>query len=218
MRASVVLLSTAFLAVSAPALAAPPPLVCGVREETPAMLKAKALAEEAEATSKAPEKPPQPDPSGKGGFREPYEKLYLVSLDDKAKCSETSDGRCKWGLVKPLTYQPRGAQDLITVPKGFTTDLASIPSFAWPFLPADGPWLKAAVVHDFLYKTCGRGQWQHQPYGFTRKDCVPDKDCYTRKEADGILRDAMADRGVGPTKAGIIYTAVRWFGRGGWGR
>ena len=215
MRTSAIAIGAMLFLTAAPAFAASP-LVCGVREETPAMAKAKALVEGPEA-GKAPDKAPEPSPDGASGFREPNDRLFLVSLDDKAKCSETSDGRCKWGLTQPLTYQPHGTQDLITVPRGFTTDLASIPSFAWPFLPADGPWLKAAVVHDFLYKTCGRGQWQHQPYGFTRKGCEPGKDCYTRKEADKILREAMADRGVGPTKASIIYTAVRWFGHGGWG-
>ncbi|MFL5296055.1 MAG: DUF1353 domain-containing protein [Phenylobacterium sp.] len=198
-----------------PVLAAPP-LVCGVREETPAMTKAQSLAKEQEAKAE-PVKAPEPDPSGKSGFREPNDRLFLVSLDDKLKCSATTDGRCKWAVVKPFTYQPRGTQDLITVPPGFTTDLASIPSAAWPFLPADGPWLKGAVVHDFLYKTCGRGQWQHMPYGFTRKGCTPDKECYSRKEADGIFRDAMEDRGVGSFKRGLIHSAVRWFGGGGWG-
>ena len=225
MRLSASLLVTAMLAMAAPALAAPP-LVCGVRDETPAMRDAKRLAreekekEKATATEKdaaAPAKP-QPDPSGKSGFREPNDRLFLVSLDDSKHCSATTDGRCKWAVVRPFTYQVRGTQDLITVPPGFTTDLASIPAFAWPFLPADGPWLKGAVVHDFLYKTCGKGQWQYEDFAFTRAGCGPGKDCYSRKDADGILRDAMEDRGVGPTKRGLIYTAVRWFGHGGWGR
>lgn len=38
-----------------------------------------------------------------------------------------------------------------TVPVGYETDLASIP---WPFnilFRPNGPWAKAAVIHDFLY-------------------------------------------------------------------
>ncbi len=40
---------------------------------------------------------------------------------------------------------------IVKVPKGYVTDLTSIP---WPFSTVfrpDGPWAKAAVIHDYLY-------------------------------------------------------------------
>jgi len=43
--------------------------------------------------------------------------------------------------------------DVVTVPVGFITDFASIPKpFNYIFRP-DGPWAKAAVIHDYLYET-----------------------------------------------------------------
>ncbi len=41
---------------------------------------------------------------------------------------------------------------VITVPKGFLTDLASIPSLFHGLLPPDGEYAPAAIVHDFLYQ------------------------------------------------------------------
>jgi hypothetical protein len=138
-------------------------------------------------------------------------KLVLVLLDDKTHPS-IRNGRSLWALEKPLTYKPSNADYTITVPAGFVTDLASIPRFAWTLLPPDGPWVKAAVVHDFLYATRGTGIcWTTHPPGIDRP--TP----YTRAEADWILRDAMADRGVDVTRRNIIYDAVRAFGDGGWG-
>lgn len=40
----------------------------------------------------------------------------------------------------------------ITVPKGFMTDLTSIPKMMDKALPPDGQYAPAAVVHDFLYQ------------------------------------------------------------------
>ena len=137
-------------------------------------------------------------------------KLYLVLLDDKTHPS-IKGGRSLWGLTEELSYMPSNGTDVIRVPKGFVTDLASIPRPFWVLLPPDGPWTKAAVIHDFLYYTGGTGVWNHHPSGNTRK--TP----YTRAEADWILRDAMQDRGVGGFSREIIYLAVRVGGGAGWG-
>ncbi|HEX2815974.1 MAG TPA: DUF1353 domain-containing protein [Phenylobacterium sp.] len=137
-------------------------------------------------------------------------KLVLVLLDDKDHPS-IKGGRSLWGVEKPLSYRPNGTTDEITVPPGFVTDLASIPRWAWSVLPPDGPWVKAAVIHDFLYQTKGTGVWKGHPSGNSRPQP------YTRAESDGILREAMEDRGVGPTARNIIWAAVRVGGSGGWG-
>jgi hypothetical protein len=137
-------------------------------------------------------------------------KLYLVLLDDKAEPS-IRGGRSLWALTKTLTYTPSNGADSITVPKGFVTDLASIPRWAWELLPPDGPWAKAAVIHDYLYYTEGTGVWDRHPTTITR--ATP----YTRAEANWILRDAMKDRCVGVVDRNIIYAAVRVGGSEGWG-
>lgn len=136
-------------------------------------------------------------------------KLVLVLLDNKRGPSIKA-GRCLWGLHDPLTYRPSNQPEtLITAPRGFPTDLASIPRWGWVLLPPDGPWVKAAVIHDFLYTTGGRGVWKHQPIGITREP-------YSRKEADWILRDAMENRGVDRLRRWVIWAAVRLGGRRGW--
>lgn len=137
-------------------------------------------------------------------------KLVLVLLDDKDHPS-IRGGRSLWAVERPLSYRPSGADYEISVPPGFVTDLASIPRLSWSLLPPDGPWAKAAVIHDFLYKTKGTGVWKGHPSGNTRPEP------YTRAEADGILREAMQDRGVDVVRRNIIWAAVRLGGAGGWG-
>lgn len=144
-------------------------------------------------------------PAGFGG------KLYLVLLDDKTHPS-IRGGRSLWGVTRDVSYKPSNGTDVIVVPPGFVTDLASIPRPFWTLLPPDGPWVKAAVIHDFLYYTDGTGVWKKHPKMITR--AAP----YTRAEADWILRDAMRDRGVDVFRRNLIWLAVRIGGRFGWGR
>jgi len=123
----------------------------------------------------------------------------------------TDDGRQVWALTRPLTYRT-AAGDTITVPAGMSTDLASIPRWARVALPPDGPWLKAAVIHDFLYRTSGTcRRWKASPSGCSR--AAP----YSREEADRILDEAMAALGVSAGQRAIIFTAVRLGGASGWG-
>ncbi len=43
--------------------------------------------------------------------------------------------------------------DWITIPKGFKTDLASVPKLLWGFFPPFGVDLIAYLIHDYLYVT-----------------------------------------------------------------
>lgn len=129
-------------------------------------------------------------------------KLVLVALNDKTH-PVLSGGRTLWGLQRDLAYRTSiGEPGLITIPKGFQTDLASIPRFLSSALPPDGPWVQAAVVHDFLYRTKGAGVlWGRK--GITR--AAP----YSRAESDDILREAMADLNVGLIQRNLIWSGVR---------
>lgn len=80
----------------------------------------------------------------------------------------------------------------IVVPAGFVTDFASIPRAFWRVLPPTGRYGKAAVVHDYLYRT-------------------PEIQV-TRAEADKVFLDAMADLGVGTVTRRTMWAAVRTFG------
>ena len=82
-------------------------------------------------------------------------KLVLVLLDNR-DAPAIRAGRSLWALQRDLSYTTGDTSDVITVPAGFVTDLASIPRLVWSFYPPDGPWVKAAIIHDFLYDTQGR--------------------------------------------------------------
>lgn len=138
-------------------------------------------------------------------------KLVLVLLDDKTH-GVVRNGRSLWGVHQGLSYKTSiGGEATITVPPGFVTDLASIPRLAAAIYPPDGPWVKAAIVHDFLYGTHGTGVWKGHPAGISRP--TP----YSRAEADDILREAMENRGVGLVTRNVIWSAVRAGGGKGWG-
>lgn len=133
--------------------------------------------------------------------------LGLRLLEDAAGRPITYGGRCQWELLADLAYDvgEEGSGVTIWARRGSRTDLASIPRLAWSLLPPDGPWLKAAVIHDALYRTQGELERLGHPQPFTRK------------EADKILREAMGVLGVAGWKRAVIYRAVRLGGRGGWG-
>lgn len=137
-------------------------------------------------------------------------KLVLVLLDNKFTPS-IKGGRSLWGLQRALSYRPSDGHHDIVVPPGFVTDLTSIPRWGWMILPPDGPWVKGAVIHDFLYATLGTGVWKSHSSGNTRSTA------YTRAQADWVLRDALANRGVDIVRRNIIWAAVRVGGGRGWG-
>ncbi|WP_428150910.1 DUF1353 domain-containing protein [Brevundimonas sp.] len=137
-------------------------------------------------------------------------KLVLVLLDNKFSPSIKA-ARSLWGLQRDLVYTTGACGDRITVPAGFVSDLASIPRWCWIILPPDGPWAKAAIVHDFLYATSGSGHWKKRHDGRTR--LTP----YGRREADDVFREALANRGVDPLRRTILWAAVRLGGANGWG-
>ncbi len=137
-------------------------------------------------------------------------KLVLVLLDNRDAPSIRA-GRSLWALHDDLSYTTGDGAEVITVPKGFVTDLASVPRIVWSFYPPDGPWVKAAIIHDFLYETQGTGIW-HSHTGNSRVAA------YTRAEADGILKEGMADRGVGGWEQFVIWSSVRLGGSAGWNR
>ena len=99
--------------------------------------------------------------------------------------------------VKDFTYQtcvPLRAtidQQMIIVPKGFKTDLASIPRVFWNILPPQqANFIAPAVLHDYLYETKNM----------------------KRKKADDILYSALRESGAKFITASIIWLAVRLFG------
>ncbi|EPM3305130.1 DUF1353 domain-containing protein [Escherichia coli] len=103
----------------------------------------------------------------------------------------------RWRLVEPfefwLTDNP---DDVIYVPEGYVTDLASVPRLLWVLFPPHGRYAKAAIIHDWLYDNALR----------------------TKAEADRIFLDAMTVLGVPRWRRLIMYYAVCFFGRGNYGQ
>ena len=98
-------------------------------------------------------------------------------------------------LLEDYVYSINGYD--ITIFKGFVTDGASVPhSLQWLYNPF-GRYIKAAVVHDFLYS------------------------CYNntginRTLADKIFRYIMQEIGVDDRTVRRFYAAVRAFGETSW--
>ena len=98
-------------------------------------------------------------------------------------------------LLEEYVYDVNGY--LIRVPKFFITDGASVPkSLQWLYNPFGG-YIKAAVIHDYLYS------------------------CYNntginRTLADKIFRHIMQETGVDNRTVRRFYTVVRCFGETSW--
>lgn len=113
-------------------------------------------------------------------------RLYVSSLRTEHL------GHQRYRLTSPLVMRGSltGGSFSLTVPVGFVTDFASIPTLLQLWLPFDGPWAEAAVFHDWLY---------------SRGRC-------SRFLADAIFREAMDAMGVPWLKRTLMYYAVRIFG------
>ncbi|EBD5548504.1 DUF1353 domain-containing protein [Salmonella enterica] len=106
-------------------------------------------------------------------------------------------GHYNWRVYEPFAfYLSDDNSDVIEVPAGFVTDLATVPRVFWSVMPPDGKYAKAAIIHDYLYDNALR----------------------TKKKADLIFLDGMAVLGVPKWKRIVMYLAVRIFGRGNYSK
>lgn len=100
-----------------------------------------------------------------------------------------------WELQQELVYTSDLIGTTVTVPTGYTTDLASVPRiFRWLVPVANAKNRKAAVVHDYL---CTHGV----ELGIVR----------SQKKADMVFREALGVEGLGRFKSGALYYPVRFF-------
>jgi hypothetical protein len=102
------------------------------------------------------------------------------------------DGR-NWLLLAEFDFASQTLERIIRIPIGFITDFASIPRIFWTLLPPTGRYGKAAVVHDYLYRTIG---------------------ACSRKLADQTLLEAMLALRTPWLTREIIYEGVRLGGKG----
>ena len=97
-------------------------------------------------------------------------------------------GSNQWILTHELRCES-AASDVIYIPAGATTDLASIPRVLWPVLSPAGRWARSSVLHDYLYENR----------------------VFERLKCDDLFLEAMRDDNVG-SERNVIYRAVRLFG------
>jgi hypothetical protein len=105
--------------------------------------------------------------------------LILIAPDDGGE----------WTLYEEFDYYDDSG---ITykVPAGFKTDFASVPRIFWSIIPPYGRYGKAAVLHDYFYRT----------------DSIP------KDKADLEFKNAMIILNVPKWKVFTLYNAVRLFG------
>jgi len=97
-----------------------------------------------------------------------------------------------WYLTEPLHWKSNKLE--VTVPKGFTTDFATVPSIFWSWIPPVGRHGYPAIIHDWLY-------WEQR---------------VTRSAADTTFDAALSDLGVSSFKRFAMYQSVSWFGGKYW--
>ena len=86
----------------------------------------------------------------------------------------------------------------ITVPAGFESDGASVPRLFWRivFPPGDQKALRAAFVHDYIYRTHPEG--------------------WDREMADMLFLKILIDDGVPKVSAVLAWIGFRLFGSAAW--
>jgi hypothetical protein len=95
----------------------------------------------------------------------------------------------EWRVLAPFTYV--ASEEKYEVPIREKTDFASVPRvFVW-FIPTYGRYTKAAILHDHLCRLAREGR-------------------FSRRDADGIFRQAMRTLGVAFLRRWIMWAAVRW--------
>lgn len=99
--------------------------------------------------------------------------------------TDQDDG--KWVLCDALIYVSDVAKKTIVVPKGFVTDLASVPRLPVVYLLTGDTSAAAAVVHDWLYSS------RELP----------------RDMADAVLREASQATGVPGWRRWLMWVGVR---------
>lgn len=107
-----------------------------------------------------------------------------------------SAGRTVWEVESDAIYQSSERPLMIIVPRGFQTDLASVPRLPVLWLLAGGSANSAAVVHDYLYRS----------------------KMVSRAIADDIFFEIMEATGVPLWRCWLMFGAVRVFGGNAYGR
>jgi hypothetical protein len=103
--------------------------------------------------------------------------------------------------------------ETITVPKGFVTDLASVPRAMW-WLIAPFDVARAAIIHDLLYKVIRQYRWEHQKGIKNTEDDALVKSAKIAADKVFLLGMRDADPKIPGYKIYLSWKAVDLFGNG----
>ncbi len=146
---------------------------------------------------------PYPDAWQRVGVLRYDSALVLIRPKGAVEMRDGEDADYVTGAPYAVTVEVDASDLSILVPEGLITDLASVPWIARWLVGRIGPWLEAAIVHDYLYVA-----WQDVPgRGGRERD---------RLFADRVMLAGMAAARVGWLRRHAIYGAVRVFGARGY--
>lgn len=99
-----------------------------------------------------------------------------------------------------------GRIQTLVVPKGYITDLSSIPRWARSLIPVIGRQNGPAVIHDYVYEPMNndRPEGKHQLPG------------WTKQEIDTLFLLAMESVEVNRVRRTLMYWAVKYGGSHAW--
>lgn len=120
---------------------------------------------------------PNPEP---GGF------LDTLKLD-------WVGGKRPYEVAEDYRYDSVLLDRIITVQAGYKTDFASVPRLFWRIFPPHGPYVPAAVVHDWLCDQAGSNG-------------------VNSATTHAVFLEAMEVLRVPLWKRATMYRAVKWFG------
>lgn len=121
---------------------------------------------------------------------------FKTKLEVTLVNQQAAQGRGMWKLDAPLIYQSDIANQTLTVPTGFITDLASVPRIPFVFLLVGDIASEAATLHDYLYS-------QVKPL--------------SRAMADKVLKEAAQATGCPAWQSWLLYIGVRIGGKSHFG-
>lgn len=95
-------------------------------------------------------------------------------------------------LFNNPTFYSSNDCGLINVPAGFKTDLTTTPESVWEWLPPDGPYMAAAIIHNTSHSALN----------------------LTRLENDNVFQEAMKSLDIDSDEQSLLYFVTGVFG--GW--
>ncbi|GAB3767711.1 hypothetical protein GCM10028818_00990 [Spirosoma horti] len=107
----------------------------------------------------------------------------------------------RWVLVNSVTFHTEAGK--VTVPKGYTTDFASVPMVLWGFFPPIGRHNRATILHDWWYDN----RLFEETLGAKEARRLADRELYAR------LKEVEPRK---PIRNYCMYLACRTFGKSWW--